>query len=233
MYRYLLLPALLLAQDDLERVFHLTNAKTAQEVNEIATVVRVITGIKELQADSERKTIAFRGTQEQGRLADWLMMQLDGVSAAPAIFKAPLAETEDQAVQVFFLNTKSVQDLQEIATLVRSLTDIKLLMSTHTQKAIAVRSTPSQVTLASWLVDLLDHPEKRDNAEYQQPGKADDSVRVFYLPKTTTVQQLYEMATKVRKATGGGRLFTYSASRVIALRGTAEQTGLARQIIGQ
>lgn len=230
MYRLLLIAPLLLAQADLERVFHLTHAKTAQGVIEIATIVRVITGIKELAADGDQRTITFRSTAAQGNLADWLMQQLDGAGSGKATFEAQLEHTEEQSVQVFFLkNTKPGQDLQQIATLVRSLTDIRHLMTSAAQTALVVRGTPSQVTLAQWLVSRLDEPQKRENAEYQI--SPDDTVCLFYLPRKTTTQQLQQAAVEVRTATRVQRLFTYNASSVLAIRGTGAQIRQVRELM--
>ena len=232
MYRLLLMVPLLLAQADLERVFHLTKPKSPQEVYKIATAVRVITEIVELSADGEKRTITFRGSAAQGNLADWLMQQLDGVGVGTATFEAHLEQTEEQAVQVFFLkNTKPGQDLQQVATLVRTLTDIHRLMTSAAQTALVVRSTPSQVTLAHWLVSRLDEPQERENAEYRIPGSPEDTVYLFYLPRTTTTQQLQQAAVKVRTATGAQRLFTYNASSVLAMRGTAAQIAQARELM--
>ena len=234
MYRWLLLAPLLLAQADLERVFHLTKPKTSQEVYEIATVVRVITGIKELSADGDQRTVTFRSTAAQGSLADWLMQQLDGAGSGTATFKANLEQTEEQSVRVFFLkNTKPGHDLQQVATLVRSLTDIRYLMTSAAQTAMVVRSSLSQVTLAQWLVSRLDEPQVRENAKYQIPGSPEDTVYLFYLPRATTAQQLQQAAVKVRTATGARRLFTYNSSAVLAIRGTAAQIAQARELIAE
>ena len=234
MYRWLLMAPLLLAQADVERVFHLSNAKTPQEVYEIATVVRMMTEIKELTADGAKGTITFQGSPSQGYLADWLMQQLDGAGSGTASFKANLEQTEEQSVQVFFLkNIKPGQDLQQVAILVRSLTDIRYLMMSAAQTAMVVRSSLSQVTLAQWLVSRLDEPQVRENAKYQIPGSPEDTVYLFYLPRATTAQQLQQAAVKVRTATGARRLFTYNSSAVLAIRGTAAQIAQARELIAQ
>ena len=106
-------------------------------------------------------------------------------------------------------------------------------MTSAAQTALVVRGTPGQVALAHWLVDRLDEPQKRENAEYQAPGSPDDAVFLFYLPRATTVQQLQQTAVKVRSATRAQKLFTYSASSVLALRGTAAQIGQARELIAE
>jgi general secretion pathway protein D len=67
---------------------------------------------------------------------------------------------EDNVVKVFYLqNITSVQELQEIATAVRSVTEIRRLFTYNAQNAILVRGTVDQVTLAEKLLQDLDKPK--------------------------------------------------------------------------
>jgi hypothetical protein len=52
-------------------------------------------------------------------------------------------------------------------------------------------------------------------------------VRVFYVMHAETPREIQELATTVRSISGIFRLFTYSASRAMALRGTADQMAIA------
>ena len=66
---------------------------------------------------------------------------------------------EDMVVQVFYLkNVTKVQELQEIATAVRSVTDIRRLFTYNAQNAVLVRGTRDQVALAEKLIRDLDKP---------------------------------------------------------------------------
>ena len=67
---------------------------------------------------------------------------------------------EDHVVKVFYLqNVTTVQELQEIATNVRSVTDIRRLFTYNSQNAIVVRATADQVALAEKLIQDLDKPK--------------------------------------------------------------------------
>ncbi|MDP2997327.1 MAG: cohesin domain-containing protein [Bryobacterales bacterium] len=67
---------------------------------------------------------------------------------------------EDHVVKVFYLqNVTTVQELQEIATNVRSITDIRRLFTYNSQNAIVVRATADQVALAEKLIQDLDKPK--------------------------------------------------------------------------
>ncbi len=66
---------------------------------------------------------------------------------------------EDYVVKVFYLqNVTQPQDLQEVATNIRALTDIRRVFTSTSQNAVIVRGTTDQVALAEKLVNDLDRP---------------------------------------------------------------------------
>jgi general secretion pathway protein D len=67
---------------------------------------------------------------------------------------------EDNVVRVFYVqNSTSVQEFQEIATAVRSLTEIRRVFTYNAQRAILMRGTPDQIALAEKLIHDLDKPK--------------------------------------------------------------------------
>lgn len=67
---------------------------------------------------------------------------------------------EDNVARVFYVqNTTSVQEFQELATAIRSVTEIKRVFTYNAQRAILVRGTPGQVALASKFIQDLDKPK--------------------------------------------------------------------------
>ncbi|HYO81429.1 MAG TPA: cohesin domain-containing protein [Bryobacteraceae bacterium] len=67
---------------------------------------------------------------------------------------------EDYVVKVFYIkNATSVQELQEISTTVRSVTEIRRAFTYNAQNAILVRGTADQVALADKLIQDLDKPK--------------------------------------------------------------------------
>jgi general secretion pathway protein D len=66
---------------------------------------------------------------------------------------------EEMVVRVFYLqNITKVQDLQEVATAVRSVTDIRRFFTYNGQNALLVRGTADQMALAEKLISDLDKP---------------------------------------------------------------------------
>lgn len=67
---------------------------------------------------------------------------------------------EDTVVKVFYLkNTTTVQELQEIATAVRAVTEVRRLFTYNGQNVIIIRGTVDQVALAEKLIYDLDKPK--------------------------------------------------------------------------
>jgi general secretion pathway protein D len=67
---------------------------------------------------------------------------------------------EDFVVKTFYLsNVQTVQELQEISTAVRAVTDIRRLFTYNAQNAILVRGSVDQVALAEKLIQDLDKPK--------------------------------------------------------------------------
>src|SRR5207247_1168482 len=129
--------------------------------------------------------------------------------------------------------TATVQDFQEVATLVRSIADIRRLFTYNAPRALVMRGTADQVGLAEWLVNTLETAQASAKLEYGMPSGSEDVVRVFYLAHTGTVQSLQEVATLVRSIGDIRRMFTYNRPRAIAMRGTADQAALAQWLFGE
>ncbi|MBL8210655.1 MAG: hypothetical protein JNK87_08085 [Bryobacterales bacterium] len=67
---------------------------------------------------------------------------------------------EDMVVKTFYLsNVNTVQELQEIATTVRAVTEVRRLFTYNGQFVIVIRGTVDQVSLAEKLLQDLDKPK--------------------------------------------------------------------------
>ena len=67
---------------------------------------------------------------------------------------------EDYVVKVFYIkNATTVQELQELSTTIRSVTEIRRAFTYNAQWAILVRGTADQVAMAEKLVQDLDKPK--------------------------------------------------------------------------
>jgi hypothetical protein len=218
-----------------DHIFHLTHVATPQNYQEVATLLRVIAEVPQASPDAARKTLAVRGTPDQVALAEWLVNDLEGNSPGsnPARHEYRPSGAND-VVRIFYLqNMETVRDLQQAATVVRSIGEIRRLIIYNAQKVTAVRGTGDQIQLAAWLFHELDrpaHPQPSQADRYRLRGSG-DIVRVFFLKQPQTERDFQQFAVHVRSASQISHVFTYGRPRALAVRGTAAQIALAGRLI--
>jgi hypothetical protein len=227
-----------------DRTFHFANTDSVQGMQEIATVIRSVADIRNLTVDTTQRTLVLQSTASQAALADWLFNDLDKpanlppqTTPDPAMHEYRMPGSNDDVVRVFYpKHAATIQELQEVAVLVRSIADIRRLFTYNEPRAVVMRGTADQAAAAEWLVNTLDTARQKpisSKLEYRMPGGNDDVVRVFLLTHADTVQQFQEIATDIRSIGDIRRLFTYNTARAVAMRGTADQAGLAEWLIGE
>ncbi|MBI4904526.1 MAG: hypothetical protein HY820_12870 [Acidobacteria bacterium] len=207
---------------------------------EAATLARAITEIRELKADASTKSVSVNAAEEQVRLFLWLARELNQPPNADrngpmqaVLDKREISMGDNDLVRVFYFPAGISQtDLQEQATLIRAMGEMRRLFIYHPLRLIAVRGTPEQITLAEWLIARLNSGDKRESAEMRLAAP-DDVVRVVYAKPSLTPAALQTLATHARGETRIRRIFTFNAGRVIAARGTPEQVMRVGQIVEQ
>ncbi len=217
-----------------DRIFYLTHTATTQQFLEVVTAIRTITDIREVSTDNDQKSATVHATAPQIAMAEWLFNELDSPVAQPAMpheYRTP--GTNDDVVRVFYVITApTVQDFQEVATLVRTITDIRRVFTYNGRNALTVRGTDAQIGLAEWLVKELVPEPPSSTHQYEMAGN-DDVVRVLRLTHTASVQDFQKAVTQIREATQIKRIFTYNNPRAFAVRGTADQIALAERMAAQ
>jgi hypothetical protein len=229
--------------DDVVRLFFLKHAATVQQFQEIVTPVRTVAEIPRVFTYSTPRVLAVRGTADQVAGTEWMIGELDqptDVKRADSrqyqmIDTGKMGST---AVRMFYVPYAStVQQFQEVATLVRTIGEIRQVFTYNAPRALTVRGTPHQVALADWMIHELAKPViDADVApqKYTYPDVYHDGeniVSVFYLKGTPTVAALQTLATQIRTTTKIRRVFTYDESRALALRGTEAQLAIAEQML--
>lgn len=210
------------------------NAAGIQNFHEVATLVRSIAEIRQMTTDNSKQTVTITAPADQFAMAQWLFREVDIVPGSQAL---PASGHEykvgpDDIVRVYSIGApSSVQDFQEVATMVRSLADIRSVFTYIAPRVLALRSTAKQLALADWMIQQVNQPlnVKRPDIseEYRLTGVPEDVVRIFYVRHADSVQSFQELATVIRSTTQIARAYTYNASRALALRGTADQLALA------
>jgi hypothetical protein len=222
--------------DQRERVFYLTHTPAVQQFLEVATVIRTITDIKDAVVNSDQKSVTVRANPGRIAMAEWLFNELDSPQAQPSVphvYRAP--GSTDDVVRVFYVTTApTVQDFQEISTLVRTISGVVRAFTYNGRSALVIRGTDVQMGLAEWLVKELEPKSSPTSAEFQVvPGDLphdQNVVRVLYLTHTASTRDFQKAATQIRTATNITRVFTYNGGKALAVRGTADQTAMADRL---
>jgi hypothetical protein len=230
-------------EDDAVRVFFLRYTPTVQDFQEVATAIRTVADIRRVFTFNAPRALAVRGTSDQLAATEWMVRELDQPAGAKrtdslvheVIDTSKYPETQ---VRVFYLPyATNVQQFQEVATLVRTIGEIRRVFTYNAPRALVVRGTSDEVALAAWFANELGKPvtaESVASQTYKYPGNDRDGqnlVRVFYVKDTPTVAAFQQVATQIRITTKMRRVFTYNETRALALRGTAGQLATAEQML--
>jgi hypothetical protein len=146
------------------RVFYTAHAETPQDRQEVVNLTRTLADLQRLFPFGPAKALVLRGTPNQAALAEWLLNALDkpadwqpaaGQNPAESQYRAddPRSNGEIDLVRVFYLApTITPQDLQALVTQIRIAANIQRMFANPTHHAIALRGTPTQVSIAEQLV---------------------------------------------------------------------------------
>lgn len=239
------------AEASLDRVYP-AHAETARDLQELVGVIRTMTDIQQASADTAGRAVTLRGTAGQIALAEWLMGEVDVPRSQPVVAQqsqrpAPheyrvMDGGDEDLVHAFHLaHAPTDQDLTEIATSIRTLTDVRKLFMCNAARAIVARGTAGQIRTAEWLVNELDKPADRQpqtredrlssTHEYRLSGVTDEVVRAFYLRNTASPRDLTEVTTTMRTIADIRRAFQITNRRAMVLRGTAGQIALTEWLM--
>ena len=227
--------------DDVVRLFFVPNAASVQAFQEVATTIRTIAEIRRVFTFNTPRALAVRGTADQVAAAAFMIHELDQPATAKhadssvhqMIDTGKHGETD---VRVFYLPyTATVQQFQEVATLVRTIAEIRRVFTYNPPKAMIVRGTSDQMALTAWLIKELSKPAASEaSSTYTYSDvyhDGENQVRVFYVKDAATVAAFQQVATQIRTATKIRRVFTYNATKAMAVRGTAAQLAMVDQML--
>jgi hypothetical protein len=218
-----------------------THLQTPPEFAEAATVIRSIVEIRDLTVNAEDRTMTLQGDAVQAELANWLFSKLDrpaGTMRTPDAAQLDYRPTRgrDDMVRVcYFKNPVAVGAIQEMSTVIRSLTEIRRALVSNAAGAFVVRGTQEQIDAARWLLDALDQPSFSIawNQYRITDAEGEDTIGLFSVSKFRSEQELQNFAAELRMAIRMKRVFTYYPLRVIAVRSTPAQIELAARLVNK
>ena len=130
-------------------------------------------------------------------------------------------------------HVETAEQFQEIANLLMGIGDASTQSLDLGQKTITVHGTPEQLALAGWVCDVLDNPGEPVTMAYHMAGVDENTVHLFFAPYAQSRQDFQEVVTAVRAITDMRRMFTYSSSKAIVVRGTADQVAAAAWLFAE
>ncbi len=218
------------------RLLHFTATNSVEDFQEIAGVIHYITDIPQPNVDATEKSLSLQGTPGQVAIAEWLFTNLDkptSIRLDPkgAKHEYRVSDSADDVVRLFYLTNPAVpQGVQEMATAVRCLADIRQMFTYNDLRAVVIRGTSEQARVAEFLFDQMDKPAAASapSPEFRMEDSRSPLLRVFYLPNKKTIRDFQEVVTLVRSMTDMRDAFTYNAARAVGVRGSGDQIALAK-----
>ena len=218
----------------------------ADGLNQLATAVRGVSDLRLLTTHIAQRAVIARGTADQLGAAEWLLRQMDKARNEPMRHSATsqyfIQDPADRRVlQVLYMaDTESFQDLEMVATAMRTTAEVRWAFIYNPSKALAIRGKAGQVATAEWLFNELDQPKlspvsapqnKAAARIYRVPDSIDNVLRVFNLTRAATGADVDKAAEQVRMATRSSWVIPYESHRAIVFRGTTAQMAQAERII--
>jgi hypothetical protein len=206
------------------RTFPFTRELTAKELEEIAGTIRAICEARTVMPQASPPALTVSGDEDLLTVAAWLVENLDKPSKEPR--RTTYRGVPDGAVLVVFFEGSSLQSQNEIAGLVRGLTETRRLFMVPHRSAMVLRGSEDQVAAAAWLVNTLTG-KSREEREYRPNSARDDVFRVMFFAADASARSVNEAAAAVRAMADVRRLMTYTAGAAIAFADREESSSLA------
>jgi hypothetical protein len=145
------------------------------------------------------------------------------------------AFAQDQTRTFTFAHTQSPQQMQEVVNTVRSIGEIRNVSVDPLQRTLTVGGTADQLAFTAWLFTDLDKPAGSSTSlvirENLHPDPRASAVRIFYLSRVSTPQQLQELVNAIRSIAELQRVVVVTAAGAIVARGEPSQVVLAEWIV--
>jgi type II secretory pathway component GspD/PulD (secretin) len=149
------------------------------------------------------------------------------VSAGLVYGQAPVTQT------VRLANIGTPQGLQEAATVLRTVCDIRDVSVDRPTSSITVTGQPNVVALAEWTLTAIDAPGPMASQQYTVPGGQDYMVKVMYLKNTDSAQGIQELLTQLRTVLDLAKVFNVTTPHALVFRGNSTMIAVSSWLISQ
>ena len=157
---------------------------------------------------------------------------LVSIILAACVSVATGQSSNNQVDRVIYLTSiEKSQEIGEVATVIRSITEIRDLSVDASQRSLAVHGTGEQIRVAESLAKELMAGHSSDAYEYKM--SSGDLVRVYYLSHSESIRDFQWVVTTIRQIAALRWAFTYNARRAFVVRGTPSQMEMSEWLAQQ
>ncbi len=132
---------------------------------------------------------------------------------------------------IHLTSVEKPQDIQELATVIRSSGEIKSLSADASERSLSVHGTAEQIALAESLAHELTAGQGSNAYEFKM--SAGDLVHVYYLSHTANMRDFMEEVTTIRSITDTRWAFSYSTARAYVVRAKPAQSEMNEWLVRQ
>ena len=225
-----------------DRTFRFQSPATDQDFQDLSVAALTVSGLKARTVEVALRELSISGTSEEVRVTAWVIAELDRPAAAtpppPSSILTFDTKEPDNTIRVFYpAQISSDQDLMEVLTALRTITDVRYLGVYTSHRAVVVRGSREQIDLAEWLLAEVNRDSPQESYVFPKSGRdfqsGENLVRVFRFTRAKDLQQFSEAQTMIRTITDTRRVYPYVSKRAIVLRASEEQLDMTRWLLAQ
>lgn len=217
-----------------DRTFTFTHVQAGDDFGQAALIMAKMVFPAEVTSNETTRSVTVRGTSNDAALGAWIFEQLDAASSDGAA-QIDKTETGDVVAVLNQSSAANVRGLQESATVIRSVAEIRSLFTYSRLRLIFLRGTEAQANLAQWLAGQFDLAIQGKGAPVTKTFDAlhsnEDTIAVLYLNSAPSVETFQQAVVQLRTASHVRRVFTYNAPRAVVARDTAERVAAIESMI--
>jgi hypothetical protein len=213
--------------------YRFSSPPTQQSLNEAVTILKTVAAVPQVSVDAATGVFTFSGPAEGVNFATWILPQIDKAAGDSALHEYTLPSGDIARVN-FVPNLQKPQELQELLTILRTVSDVQKVFIFNSNQGIVLRAPEWQVAFSEWIIDQINQPValKPDTTpraftvggpDYRGLGHG---ARVNFLASMTAPRQMQELLTVLRTVSDIQKVFSYSSGHVLVLR--AGDTDLLR-----
>jgi hypothetical protein len=223
-----------LPSGEIARVNFVANVSKPQEMQELLTILRTVADIPKIFTLTSNHAMVLRGAEWQVSFSEWIIAQLDQPTqqkpdTTPQEFTVggPDFRGLGHRARVNFLaGMTSPRQMQELLTVLRTVSDVQKVFSYTGTHALVLRAGDTDLDRAEWIIQQLDLPAGASGPKIFTGAAGDDVTRIFYLSNTTP-QWLRSAVDAMRSEVKIRKVFSTTSPANIVVRGTSDQIAAA------